>query len=123
MHEFFLVLDEGKSECTIDGLLDAVANIGAYYLDENPSLELPSVISVADVFQWKPTGLLFDEPRGEPEELEAIHIRGRHVRMVWAVPLLAAEVKCIESKGIDYFDRLADERPNSLTNLGRQSLC
>jgi hypothetical protein len=68
-----------------------------------------------------PKALLFDEPRGEPEELGCFHIGTQHVNLSWVVPIFGREYDLINSKGIESFDEAVVKMELSLVETRRES--
>jgi hypothetical protein len=68
-----------------------------------------------------PKALLFDEPRGEPEDLASFHIGIQHVNLVWVVPIFGNEYDLIKTKGIDHFDEAIQGLDLSVMDVRRKS--
>lgn len=69
-----------------------------------------------------PKALLFDEPRGEPEELSCFHIGSQHVDLFWLIPIYGSEHELIKEKGLDAFDKLDETEDISLVDINRPPL-
>ncbi len=69
-----------------------------------------------------PKALLFDEPRGEPEELSCFHIGSQHVDLFWLIPIYGSEYELIKEKGLGAFDKLYETEDISLVDINRPSL-
>ena len=68
-----------------------------------------------------PRALLFDEPRGESEELETLHFGVQHIHLLWVVPIHGQEFELIQSKGIQAFDDAVNELELSVVDVRRDS--
>ncbi|MBL4797538.1 MAG: suppressor of fused domain protein [Oleispira sp.] len=68
-----------------------------------------------------PNALLFDDPRGEPNELNYFHIGMQHVTLSWLVPIFASEYELIKSSGIESFDAAVDNAETSLVEVRRDA--
>ena len=71
-------------------------------------------------FDW-PNALLFDDPRGEPNELNYFHIGMQHVTLSWAVPIFSSEHALIKSSGIESFDAAVESAEISLVEVRRDA--
>ena len=69
-----------------------------------------------------PKALLFDEPRGEPEELSCFHIGSQHVDLFWLIPIYGSEYELIKEKGLGDFDKLYEPGDIRLVDINRPSL-
>lgn len=69
-----------------------------------------------------PKALLFDEPRGEPEDLSCFHIGSQHVDLFWLIPIYGNEYELIKEKGLDAFDKLDETEDISLVDVNRPPL-
>jgi len=68
-----------------------------------------------------PKALLFDDPRGEPNELNQFYIGMQHVTLSWAVPIFGSELELIESSGIESFDTAVENAEVSLVEVRREA--
>jgi hypothetical protein len=68
-----------------------------------------------------PQALLFDDPRGEPNELNYFHIGMQHVTLSWVVPVFASECDLIKNSGIEAFDTAVDHAEVSLVEVRRDA--
>ncbi|MEH6450484.1 MAG: suppressor of fused domain protein [Oleispira sp.] len=66
-----------------------------------------------------PKALLFDDPRGEPNELNHFYIGMQHVTLSWAVPIFASEYELIKASGIESFDAAVADAETSLVEIRR----
>lgn len=68
-----------------------------------------------------PSALLFDEPRGEPNELNHFYIGMQHVKLSWVVPIFQNEYDLIKRHGIAAFDTAINQAELSLVEIRRES--
>lgn len=68
-----------------------------------------------------PNAILFDDPRGEPNELNHFYIGMQHVTLSWAVPIFASEYELIKDQGIEAFDAAVESAEISLVEVRRES--
>jgi hypothetical protein len=68
-----------------------------------------------------PKALLFDDPRGEPNELNHFYIGMQHVTLSWAVPIFASEYELIKTSGIESFDAAVADAETSLVEIRRDA--
>jgi hypothetical protein len=68
-----------------------------------------------------PSALLFDEPRGEPNELNNFYIGMQHVKLSWVVPIFDSEYDLINNNGIESFDAAINEAELSLVEVRRDA--
>lgn len=68
-----------------------------------------------------PKALLFDDPRGEPNELNYFHIGMQHVTLSWVVPIFASEYDLIKNSGIEAFDAAIEHAESSLVEVRRDA--
>jgi len=68
-----------------------------------------------------PKALLFDDPRGEPNELNQFYIGIQHVTLSWVVPIFGNEYSLIKSSGIESFDAAVTDAEVSLVEVRRDA--
>jgi len=68
-----------------------------------------------------PSALLFDDPRGEPNELNQFYIGMQHVTLSWVVPIFSSEYDLIKTSGIESFDAAIENAEVSLVEVRRES--
>jgi len=68
-----------------------------------------------------PKALLFDDPRGEPNELNQFYIGMQHVTLSWLVPIFASEYELIKNSGIESFDAAVTDAEVSLVEVRRDA--
>ena len=70
-----------------------------------------------------PSAVLFDEPRGEPEEVSHFHIGMQSVALKWLVPIFSSEYELINNQNIDAFDAAIENSGASLVEIRREPAC
>jgi hypothetical protein len=68
-----------------------------------------------------PKALLFDDPRGEPNELNQFYIGMQHVILSWVVPIFGSEYDLIKTSGIESFDAAVTNAEVSLVEVRRDA--
>lgn len=68
-----------------------------------------------------PRAVLFDEPRGEPSELNYFHIGMQHIKLSWVIPIFDNEYELIKNNSIDAFDEAVNAAEISLVEVRRES--
>lgn len=83
--------------------------------------EIVSESQYARVPEDWPNALLFDDPRGEPNELNHFYIGLQHVTLSWVVPIFASEYELIKNNGIESFDAAVTDAEVSLVEVRRDA--
>lgn len=71
---------------------------------------------------WEPDSIVFDHPRGEPQDLERFDADGHAGRLVWAVPLYGSEAELVSRDGLAALDALVEDNDFSLADVRRPRL-
>ncbi len=121
--ELLLVLPHDVAHEQREEISHYLFDISSYLIDtlgRNVKAEdiLPEMSVVPE--GW-PKAILFDEPRGEPENLTSFLIGEQHVNLHWVVPIFGVEYSLIKSEGIEAFDQAIDNIDLSLLDTGRDS--
>lgn len=66
-----------------------------------------------------PKAILFDDPRGEPNELNQFYIGLQHVKLSWVIPIFNSELELIKNSGIESFDAAIENAEVSLVEVRR----
>ena len=77
--------------------------------------------AIEQVPEGWPRALLFDEPRGEPNELNNFYIGMQHVKLSWVVPIFDSEYTLIKNSGIESFDAAIHDAEVSLVEVRRDA--
>lgn len=111
---------------------DEVGSISDYIFDISKHLinSLERNLSAEEIFpeqalervpeSW-PGALLFDEPRGEPNEINNFYIGMQHVKLSWVIPIFDSEYELIKNNGIDSFDAAINDAEVSLVEVRRDA--
>ncbi|MDB5386825.1 MAG: suppressor of fused domain protein [Planctomycetaceae bacterium] len=121
--EFVIVLPSSLGGANVNQIFNLVLDVVAHGLSINVDYGIGATLEVVNVMPktWATRSLLFDEPRGEAEELAAFHIGSQHVDLLWIVPMHQKEIELIRNQGLDVlrdweagaeFDLIDPERPS-----------
>jgi hypothetical protein len=94
--------------------------ISESWVSENKIAEALSSDKKSAPDGW-PSALLFDDPRGEPNELNQFYIGMQHVTLSWVVPIFSSEYELIKSGGIESFDAAVTGAEISLVEVRREA--
>jgi len=100
-----------------DFAADMAAHLVSHAFRPSPG----STVGNTSLAPWPPNALIFDVPRGEPEEFEHFEWDGEHCHLVWAIPAYAEEAEFVRTQGIVAFDALVDANDYSLADVFRPS--
>lgn len=121
--ELLLVVPRDIAERQSKEIANYIFDIIAYLINtlgrEIKPTDLISESSLAPA-GW-PRALLFDEPRGESEELVNLHYGIQHIQLRWVVPIHGKEFDLIRSDGIEAFDIAINELELSVVDVRRDS--
>ena len=101
-------------------ILNYIMTLGRTIKSEEIISENQFIGSESVPLGW-PRALLFDEPRGEPNELNYFHIGSQHITLSWLVPIFDSEYDLIKSNGIEAFDIAVNEAEVSLVEVRRDA--
>ena len=124
--ELLMVLPYDIVDDEIDAISGYMCEISKYIintLERNLGAEeiLPAQVIERVPENW-PKALLFDEPRGEPNELNNFYIGMQHVKLSWVIPIFESEFALIKNSGIESFDEAIHDAELSLVEV-RRSAC
>lgn len=123
--ELLMVLPYDIVEDEINNISHYICDISSYILNVlGRNLEPEEIVSERKddrIPESWPTALLFDEPRGEPNELNYFHIAAQHVKLSWVIPIFDTEYDLINTSGIESFDAAVNEAEVSLVEVRRDS--
>jgi hypothetical protein len=122
--ELLLTVPADHAGASLDEVFSFVLDVAVYCRRPGIHLEPGSLVPESPLVPkaWRARALLFDEPRGEKEELEQTHVGQQAVRLIWAVPIHGDEYNLIERDGIEAFDRRIEEAGMSLAEPDRRSV-
>ena len=123
--ELLMVLPYDIVDDEVDAISDYIFDISNHIinsLERNLGAEdiLPEH-AIERVPEGWPRALLFDEPRGEPNELNNFYIGMQHVKLSWAVPIFDSEYALIKNSGIESFDAAIQNAEVSLVEVRRDA--
>jgi len=120
-HEFFFVLGNDLGEASEDEVFDYLLDISIYSFRNFSEFSVETIIPENKLSpkSWKLNSILVDEPRGESESFECLHIGRQHINMLWLIPIYKKEYDYIKDMGIDNFDLLCDSSEFSVADLSR----
>lgn len=122
VHELLFVIDEGNFKNSASKSFDFMCELSANYLESAHEIELPSLVPPSALIPWRANALLFDEARGEEEDLAEMVIGARRVKLIWVIPLYEDEYKLIEKEGLAEFDRRCEVKRVDLVDIDRESV-
>lgn len=122
--ELLMVLPFDIADDQLEAVSEYVFDISNYIVNtlgrNVKSEDLISVGLIASPEGW-PEALLFDDPRGEPNELNYFHIGMQHVKLSWVVPIFGSEYELIKTSGIESFDAAVENAETSLVEVRRDA--
>ncbi len=122
-NELLMVLPFDVAEDQWDSVCNYLFDISSYIVNDlgrNVQSEDIKAESANAPEGW-PRAVLFDEPRGEPNELNQFYIGMQHITLSWVVPIFSTECDLIRSHGIDAFDSAIESAEASLVEVRRES--
>jgi hypothetical protein len=120
-HELYFVMGKDLGQASEDEVFDYLLDISIYSFRNCSKFSAETIIPESNLSPkaWKLNSILVDEPRGEHESFESLHIGTQHVEMLWLVPTYETEYHYIKEMGIDKFDLLCDSSVFSVADLSR----
>ncbi len=122
--ELLMVLPYDVADEQLEAVSRYIFDIANYIVNtqgcnvKSEDLIADGLISVPE--DW-PTALLFDDPRGEPDELNYFHIGLQHVKLSWVIPIFDNEYELIKASGIESFDAAVENAEVSLVEVRRDA--
>ena len=122
--ELLMVLPYDVADDQLEAVSRYIFDIASHIVDtqgcniKSEDLISDGLISVPE--DW-PTALLFDDPRGEPDELNYFHIGLQHVKLSWVIPIFDSEYELIKTSGIESFDAAVENAEVSLVEVRRDA--
>lgn len=113
-------LGGSKSSDIVNYLLD----ISVYTLRDDVTIEIGSTIPESPLapIQWSTKAILFDEARGEPEDMSCFQIGQQTVELFWLIPLMGTEYQCIKEHGLELFDTAVSNTGISMLDVNRKPI-
>lgn len=121
--ELFMTLPQDLGGSTFQSVAEFLMDIFAYSINKNINLYPEQTIPETHLMPQplKPKAVLFDEPRGEPENICEFQIGIHNVKLLWVVPIYEEERRLILKEGINAFDELDEVSDFSLADTNRPS--
>ena len=122
--ELLMVLPYDVADDQLEAVSQYIFDVSNYIVNtlgcnvKSEDLISEGVVSVPE--DW-PSAVLFDDPRGEPNELNHFYIGMQHVILSWVVPIFGNEYELIKTNGIELFDAAINEAEVSLVEVRRES--
>jgi hypothetical protein len=100
--ELLLATPDQLENVTVEDLFTFMTSLIQHGLQEKdkyaPNVIIPNCPDVPAA--WRPSGILFDTPMCESEELASFSFPERSVRLLWVVPIYQAEIEFVRHFGI-----------------------
>lgn len=103
-------------------IADFLADVSVHLLKHAIRPREGDVLPETSLAPWPLDALVYDLPRGEPEEFECFTWDGKDTHLIWAIPVYRAEAALVKAQGIAAFDALVEESEYSLADVLRPSL-
>lgn len=120
--ELLFVIPQEASEEDQRSAFAFLVDVCAHVLELEQRLEVPSMSPPSKVSPWEMKAILFDEPRGEPEDLESIPTGSGDAKLTWVVPLHESEWKLATQRGLETLDEYFEANSVDLVDIHRRSL-
>lgn len=122
-YEFLLALPDDLGNATQEAVFDYLLSIAVYSLKPEVQLRYGYAVGPSPLAppSWDARGLLFDEPRGEVEELTKTRIADHDVHLLWAIPVHANEFDLVRARDVGALDSLARVSNESIIDPLRAS--
>lgn len=105
-------------------IVNYLLDISVYSLRADTLIEVETTIPESSLAPslWTTKAILFDEARGEPEDMSCFHIGQQSINLFWLIPLTNKEYKYIKECGQEAFDNIADNTDIALIDVNRDSI-
>lgn len=122
--ELLLCLPEGLGGCEPAVVVNYLLDIMVYTLGPDVEIGVGTLIPESPLApaSWTTKAILFDEARGEPEEITSICIGKQDINLLWLIPVTGAEYNLVKLKGFEEFDRIEAECDVSLLDVNRKGI-
>ncbi|WLQ14316.1 suppressor of fused domain protein [Hahella aquimaris] len=119
--EFLLSLPADCGGVGSTEIVNYLLDIMAYSLRSDVEVKAGNTIPETPLAPapWTTKAVLFDEPRGEPEEMSSFIVGNQVVNLIWLVPVTEEERLFIKRCGIDEFDKRESISEYSLIDVKR----
>lgn len=122
-YELFMTLPHELGGASADEVVSFMLDVAVYSYRKDVRCSVGATVPETPLMpaQWRPKALLFDELRGEPEELSHILIGAQSIEVLWLVPIYGDERELVVSEGIEAFDLLDAQSEWSVADPRRPS--
>jgi Suppressor of fused protein (SUFU) len=123
-YELCMILPDELAGASADEVVSLMLDVAVHSYRKDVRCSVGATIPETPLMpaKWPPKALLFDELRGEPEELSHISVGDRCIELLWLVPIYGDEQELIKREGIDAFDLLDAQSDWSVADPRRPSL-
>ncbi|MDG9672162.1 suppressor of fused domain protein [Hahella sp. CR1] len=122
--EFLLSLPAEWEKEETSEVVNYLLDIMAYSLRPDVEVKVGNTIPETSLApaSWTTKAVLFDEPRGEPEDMSSFKVGDQVVDLIWLVPITEKERQLIKDSGIEEFDKWEAHSDSSLIDVKRMSI-
>ena len=121
-HELLFVVGHHDRDDLGSGRIETfLADLAANHVHRSFRPAPGSTLPDTSLAPWGMSAIIFDDPLGEPEGLEAYRADGVDARVLWAIPAHREEAALVVENGIEAFDRLISAQDLSLADVRRPS--
>jgi hypothetical protein len=105
-------------------VVNYLLDIAIYTLRPDICLGVGSIIPESRLapLAWTTKAVLFDEARGEPEDMVSFHVGKQNIELLWVIPLVQEELQHIKTQGLGSFDDVSNNCDTALIDVNRSSL-
>lgn len=122
--EFLLCVPDDFGGASRNQIKNFLLDIVAYSLQKAVTVDEGFIIPPTDLApkEWTTRAFLFDEARGEPEELAFFEIGKQKVNLIWVTPITEEERIFIKENSLEEFDKIVEESDYSILDVNRESM-
>ncbi|MGJ8594246.1 MAG: suppressor of fused domain protein [Aquaticitalea sp.] len=121
--EIVMVIPKDVASAQTNEIKNYIFDIAVYLVETlGHNLTAEDMIQENDLAPkgW-PKALIFEEPRGENEELSFFHVGHQHIELFWVIPIHGAEYTFIRNGNIEKFDDIIERKEIEITDVRRKS--
>ena len=122
-YELCMILPDELGGASAEEVVSVILDVAVHSYREDVRGEVGATIPETPLMpaNWQPKALLFDELRGEPEELSHVSVGDQCIEVLWLVPIYADDRELIKNDGIEAFDLLDAQSEWSVADPKRPS--
>lgn len=122
-YELCMILPDELGGASAEEVVSLILDVAVHSYPKDVRCSVGATIPETQLMpaKWSPKALLFDELRGEPEELSHIAVGDQCIELLWLIPIYRDEYELIHSEGIDAFDHLDAQSDWSVADPRRPS--